>query len=119
MHPHPPPDETPTLPPISSLTTLYASAPRLIFSLAYNPYAAVGPSSYASNASLTHPTCLQHCLPSLNSQCPPDMPLRPLTLLMLRYYIHRVRWLVGVHDEHNQGDMLSGHRCQQVLGGKW
>ncbi|MBW0572732.1 hypothetical protein O181_112447 [Austropuccinia psidii MF-1] len=23
------------------------------------------------------PTCLQHCLPSLCSQCPPDMPLTP------------------------------------------
>ncbi|MBW0553167.1 hypothetical protein O181_092882 [Austropuccinia psidii MF-1] len=50
MRPHPPPDETPTLP--SPLLTL--PHPCLIFSLAYNPYAAVGPSSYASDAAY-HP----------------------------------------------------------------
>ncbi|MBW0481130.1 hypothetical protein O181_020845 [Austropuccinia psidii MF-1] len=77
--------------------------PRLIFSLAYNPYTALGPSSYAFDATLTPPydsscppnipptllTILtlpvpsQHSLPSLRSQCPPDMPLTLLTILTL------------------------------------
>ncbi|MBW0512862.1 hypothetical protein O181_052577 [Austropuccinia psidii MF-1] len=78
--PHPPPDETPTLPPHrcphhslcfhtpgayhiyspevpSPLLTLLH--PHLIFSLAYNLYATAGPSSYASDAALTPPyACL-------------------------------------------------------------
>ncbi|MBW0576808.1 hypothetical protein O181_116523 [Austropuccinia psidii MF-1] len=29
------------------------------------------------------PTCLRHCLPSLRSQCPPDMPATLLTILTL------------------------------------
>ncbi|MBW0521661.1 hypothetical protein O181_061376 [Austropuccinia psidii MF-1] len=49
--PHPPPDETPTLP--SPLLTL--PHPLLIFSWAYNPYDAAGPSRYASDAALTPP----------------------------------------------------------------
>ncbi|MBW0523364.1 hypothetical protein O181_063079 [Austropuccinia psidii MF-1] len=53
MRPQPPPDEIPTLPPISALTTPYASAPRLILPSAYNHYAPEVPSSYASNAALT------------------------------------------------------------------
>ncbi|MBW0543401.1 hypothetical protein O181_083116 [Austropuccinia psidii MF-1] len=62
----------------------------LIFSLPYNPYATLGPSNYAPDATLTpltppctRPTCLQHCLPSLRLQCLPDMPLILLTILML------------------------------------
>ncbi|MBW0565647.1 hypothetical protein O181_105362 [Austropuccinia psidii MF-1] len=81
----PPQDET-RMPP-SPLPTL--PHPRLIFSLAYNPYAAEGASSYASDTALTppyaslhppnricflpslclwsaFPTCLKSCLPSLH-----------------------------------------------------
>ncbi|MBW0483690.1 hypothetical protein O181_023405 [Austropuccinia psidii MF-1] len=89
-------------PPISALTTPYASIPlpltiftllqgpqdettilpspllmllhpRLIFSLAYNPYTLEGPSSYSSDTDLTppyaslHPPNPIHCLPSLHS----------------------------------------------------
>ncbi|MBW0506438.1 hypothetical protein O181_046153 [Austropuccinia psidii MF-1] len=68
--PHPPSDETPTLP--SPL--LMILHPRLIFSLAYNPYAAVGPSSYASDAALTPPYASLHL---------PNMPLTLLTILTL------------------------------------
>ncbi|MBW0530106.1 hypothetical protein O181_069821 [Austropuccinia psidii MF-1] len=53
MRPHPPPDETPKLPPSLPSPLLTLPHPLLIFSLAYNPYAAVGPSSYASDAALT------------------------------------------------------------------
>ncbi|MBW0469588.1 hypothetical protein O181_009303 [Austropuccinia psidii MF-1] len=61
-------------------------------------------------------TCLQHCLPSL--------PLRGalptlLTILTLLYYIHSVWWLVGVHDERNCQNILSGLLCQQDLRGNW
>ncbi|MBW0591839.1 hypothetical protein O181_131554 [Austropuccinia psidii MF-1] len=74
--PQPPPDETPTLPPISALTTLQMRPqncppsppspiltlphPRLIISLAYNPYAPTGPSSNASNTALTPPYACLH-----------------------------------------------------------
>ncbi|MBW0589220.1 hypothetical protein O181_128935 [Austropuccinia psidii MF-1] len=96
-HLHPPLDETPTLP--SPLLML--PHPRLIFCLDYNPYAATGPSSYASDAALTPPyasshlpltilmlmdarlTCLRRCLPSLCLQCPPDMPPMLPTILTL------------------------------------
>ncbi|MBW0485191.1 hypothetical protein O181_024906 [Austropuccinia psidii MF-1] len=80
LRPYPLPDETPTLP--SPLLTL--PHPCLIFSSAYNPYAPAGPSSYASDGSLTplmpcctclilsaayHPNACgvpsQHCLLSL------------------------------------------------------
>ncbi|MBW0583083.1 hypothetical protein O181_122798 [Austropuccinia psidii MF-1] len=129
-HPHPPPDETPTLPsPLLTLTIftlpqhpqdettippsplLTLPYPCLIFTLAYSPYPAAGPSSYASNTTFTplmpailtlveclpnippmrltilmlvkcHPTCLRRCLPSLRSQFPPDMPLTLLTIIM-------------------------------------
>ncbi|MBW0473304.1 hypothetical protein O181_013019 [Austropuccinia psidii MF-1] len=88
--PAPPPDETPKLPPSPPSPLLMLPHPLLIFSLAYNLYAAAGPASYASDAALTpltppctRPTCLQHCLPSLRLQCPSDMPLTLLTILML------------------------------------
>ncbi|MBW0569249.1 hypothetical protein O181_108964 [Austropuccinia psidii MF-1] len=97
MRPHPPPDETLTLPPISTLNIPYASTPllltiftllqhpqdettmppspllmlphpSLIFSLAYNSYAPAGRSGYASDATLTLPYASSH---------------PPLTILML------------------------------------
>ncbi|MBW0579839.1 hypothetical protein O181_119554 [Austropuccinia psidii MF-1] len=43
------------------------------------------------------PTCSQHCLPSLRFQS----ALPTLLILMLPYYIHSVRWLVGVYNECN------------------
>ncbi|MBW0502840.1 hypothetical protein O181_042555 [Austropuccinia psidii MF-1] len=73
--------------------------PLLIFSLAYNPYAASGPQVMPPtppSPPLTPPhthhlpslrfysarsTCLRCCLPSLCLQCPPDMPLTALTIL--------------------------------------
>ncbi|MBW0502839.1 hypothetical protein O181_042554 [Austropuccinia psidii MF-1] len=91
----PPQDETTTLP-----------SPPLPYILGRFP-------SLCSRS--THKICLRrHPQPPLRPILSP-----PLTILMLRYYIHRVWWLVGVHDERNQGDMLSGHLCQQVLGGNW
>ncbi|MBW0496719.1 hypothetical protein O181_036434, partial [Austropuccinia psidii MF-1] len=36
-------------------------------------------------------------------------------ILTLPYYIHSVRWLVGVHNERNCQNMLSGLLCQQDL----
>ncbi|MBW0556520.1 hypothetical protein O181_096235 [Austropuccinia psidii MF-1] len=66
--------------------------PRLIFSLAYNPYAAVGRSSYASNATLTPSQhalqCLSDMPPTLLTiltlvECLPDMPPTLLTILTL------------------------------------
>ncbi|MBW0582289.1 hypothetical protein O181_122004 [Austropuccinia psidii MF-1] len=89
-HPHPPPDETPTLPPISALTTPYASAPPPHLLLGLQSLCCCGalklclqcglPSLCAYSA---RPTCLQHCLPSLRLQCPLDMPPMPLTILTL------------------------------------
>ncbi|MBW0585513.1 hypothetical protein O181_125228 [Austropuccinia psidii MF-1] len=93
------------------------------------------------------PTCSRHCLPSLClrsalptcsrhhlslrlcsalptpliltlAECPPNMLLKRL-ILMLPYYIHSVRWLVGVHNERNRQNMLSGLLCQQDLRGNW
>ncbi|MBW0500681.1 hypothetical protein O181_040396 [Austropuccinia psidii MF-1] len=49
---------------------------------------------------------------------PPNTLLKPL-ILTLPYYIHSVRWLVGVHDERNPRNMLSGLLCQQDLRGNW
>ncbi|MBW0568717.1 hypothetical protein O181_108432 [Austropuccinia psidii MF-1] len=54
--PHRPPDETPTLPPISVLTTPYALKPS-----PYHPYACVMPSRHASNTAY-HPYA--HRVPS-------------------------------------------------------
>ncbi|MBW0532307.1 hypothetical protein O181_072022 [Austropuccinia psidii MF-1] len=48
--------------------------PRLILSLAYNSYAAVGPSNYASDTALTPPYTSSH---------PPNMPPTLLTILTL------------------------------------
>ncbi|MBW0534281.1 hypothetical protein O181_073996 [Austropuccinia psidii MF-1] len=48
--------------------------PCLIFSLAYNPYTAEGPSSYASDTALTPPYASSHL---------PHMPPTLLTILML------------------------------------
>ncbi|MBW0539127.1 hypothetical protein O181_078842 [Austropuccinia psidii MF-1] len=65
------------------------------------------------------PCCLQSLCSSgaLNSPYASAPP--PLTILTLPYYIYSVRWLVGVHNEHNQGNMLSGLLCQQHLRGSW
>ncbi|MBW0576721.1 hypothetical protein O181_116436 [Austropuccinia psidii MF-1] len=65
------------------------------------------------------PSCLQSlCSPgALNP--PYASVLLPLTILTLPYYIHSVRWLVGIHNERNQGNMLSGLLCQQDLRGNW
>ncbi|MBW0582689.1 hypothetical protein O181_122404 [Austropuccinia psidii MF-1] len=52
---HHPQDETMMPPPISTLTTPYASAPRLIFSASYNSYAPAAPSRYVSDATLNPP----------------------------------------------------------------
>ncbi|MBW0474691.1 hypothetical protein O181_014406 [Austropuccinia psidii MF-1] len=60
-------------PPSQPSPLLMLPHPHLIFSLAYNHYTAVGPSSYASNSNAAyHPyarsallTCLRHSLPSL------------------------------------------------------
>ncbi|MBW0548634.1 hypothetical protein O181_088349 [Austropuccinia psidii MF-1] len=39
------------------------------------------------------------------------LPIR--LILTLPYYIHSVRWLVGIHNERNCRNMLSGLLCQQ------
>ncbi|MBW0514571.1 hypothetical protein O181_054286 [Austropuccinia psidii MF-1] len=92
-----PQDETMMPPPISALTTPYASAP-LPYLLRHLP-------SLCSCGTLK--ICLQR-----HPQPPLCLILSPLlTILTLRYQIHRAQWLVGVHDERNQGDMLSGHLC--------
>ncbi|MBW0570907.1 hypothetical protein O181_110622 [Austropuccinia psidii MF-1] len=59
MHPHPPPDETPTLPPISALTTPYAFTPLPL------------PSLYSHGAL---PTCLRCHLPSLRASASANHP---------------------------------------------
>ncbi|MBW0592962.1 hypothetical protein O181_132677 [Austropuccinia psidii MF-1] len=67
------------------------------------PYACVVPSRHAPNT--TYPYAR-------------GVPLNMLPtrlILTLPYYIHSVRWLVGVHDEHNRRNMLSGLLCQQDL----
>ncbi|MBW0507433.1 hypothetical protein O181_047148 [Austropuccinia psidii MF-1] len=50
---------------------------------------------------------------------PPSTPLTPNPLSATYHPYSQVWWLVGLHDEHNQGDMLSGYLYQQVLGGNW
>ncbi|MBW0545321.1 hypothetical protein O181_085036 [Austropuccinia psidii MF-1] len=107
---------------------------------AYHPYACVVPSRHAPNTTYPyawlvpsqhasdtacHPYALRLCsaLPTLLTiltlaECPPDMLLTPL-ILTLPYYIHSVRWLVGVHNERNCRNMLSGLLCQQDLRGNW
>ncbi|MBW0490895.1 hypothetical protein O181_030610 [Austropuccinia psidii MF-1] len=56
----PPQNETTMLPPISALTTPYASAPRLFFYAAYNYYAPMAPSRYASDTTLNPPYIAYH-----------------------------------------------------------
>ncbi|MBW0510572.1 hypothetical protein O181_050287 [Austropuccinia psidii MF-1] len=80
--PHPPPDRTPTLPPHlrphQSLLfrTPASSSPWLtILMLLQGPQVMPPtPPSPPLMPPCTCPTCLQHCLPSLCLQCPPDMP---------------------------------------------
>ncbi|MBW0585485.1 hypothetical protein O181_125200 [Austropuccinia psidii MF-1] len=86
-----PQDETMMPPPISTLKTPYASTPSCLKSL-----------------------CSRGALNPPYASTPP-----PLTILTLLYYIHSVRWLVGVHNQCNQGNMLSGLLCQQDLMGNW
>ncbi|MBW0465752.1 hypothetical protein O181_005467 [Austropuccinia psidii MF-1] len=105
--PHPPPGETPKLPPISALTTPYASTPppHLLIGLQslrccgalklclqcgpHPPSRLLTPTQHASDiayhpyAHSALPKCLQCCLPSLRLQCPPDMPPMLLTILTL------------------------------------
>ncbi|MBW0592550.1 hypothetical protein O181_132265 [Austropuccinia psidii MF-1] len=50
----------------------------------YHPYARIVPAQHANNAACSAlPTYLRHRLPSLCSQCPPNIPLTPLTILNL------------------------------------
>ncbi|MBW0574625.1 hypothetical protein O181_114340 [Austropuccinia psidii MF-1] len=85
-------------PPISALTTTYASAPHRLQSL--HSHAAL--KRYASNTALNPPY----------ASAPPQ-----LTILRLTYYIHSVRWLVGLHNQCNQGNILSGFLFQQDVRG--
>ncbi|MBW0590671.1 hypothetical protein O181_130386, partial [Austropuccinia psidii MF-1] len=72
-------------------------------STAYHPYARRVPSRH--HLSLRLWSASQHA---------------PNTLILtLPYYIHSVRWLVGVHNERNRRNMLSGLLCQQDLRGNW
>ncbi|MBW0542473.1 hypothetical protein O181_082188 [Austropuccinia psidii MF-1] len=64
--------------------------PCLIFSLAYNPCAAVGPSVYASNATLNPPFSLH----------PLNMPPMLLTLLTLAVPSHHAPNARGVPSKH-------------------
>ncbi|MBW0468898.1 hypothetical protein O181_008613 [Austropuccinia psidii MF-1] len=88
---------------------------------AYHPYACVEPSQHASNTAYhpyAHGVPSQHaCDTALNPPYASVPP--PLTILTLLYYIHSVRWLVGIHNQRNQGNMLSGLLCQQDLRGNW
>ncbi|MBW0580958.1 hypothetical protein O181_120673 [Austropuccinia psidii MF-1] len=141
MHtrPHPPPDDTPTLPPISTVTT------------PYNPYALAGPSIYASEATLTpvmpprtrhlpslhswsafltclqrllpslrlyspRPTCLQRCLPSLCLQCPPDMPLMLLTILMLNSLPSLRSWSASDTTYHPYAHIVLAQHASDTCG---
>ncbi|MBW0564726.1 hypothetical protein O181_104441 [Austropuccinia psidii MF-1] len=84
--PHPPPDETPTLPPITALTTPYASTPLplTIFTLLQRPQdetmmlpspllTLLHPASYSPW--LTILTLLQG--PKVMPATPPSLPLTP------------------------------------------
>ncbi|MBW0582404.1 hypothetical protein O181_122119 [Austropuccinia psidii MF-1] len=64
---HPPPDETPTLPPISALTTPYTSAPP--------PHLLLGLQSLRCHGAFK--LCLQRC------PHPPNMPPTLLTIFTL------------------------------------
>ncbi|MBW0583642.1 hypothetical protein O181_123357 [Austropuccinia psidii MF-1] len=87
----PPQDETMMLLPIS--TPAFSSLPLTIITLLQRP---------------------QDMPPT-----PPLTPLMPNPLSAAYHPYAQVWWLVGVHGECNQGDMLSGHLCQQVLRGNW
>ncbi|MBW0577653.1 hypothetical protein O181_117368 [Austropuccinia psidii MF-1] len=101
--PHPPPDETPTLPPylcphhslcfhtpastspcLTILTLLRAlKLMECLPDMAYHLHARIVPTQHASNTAYhpydrsALPACLQCCLPFLRSQFPPDVPLTP------------------------------------------
>ncbi|MBW0509321.1 hypothetical protein O181_049036 [Austropuccinia psidii MF-1] len=99
-HPHPPADETLTLPPhlrphhSLRFGTCTSSSPGLkILTLLWGP--------------------------QFMPLWPPSTPLMPNPLSAAYHSYAQVQWPVGIHDERNQGDLLSGHLCQQVLGGNW
>ncbi|MBW0569599.1 hypothetical protein O181_109314 [Austropuccinia psidii MF-1] len=89
------------------------------------PYACVVPSRHAPDTTYPYACVVpsRHCLPSLRSQrALPTCSQHHLSLrlrsalptpliLTLPYYIHSVRWLVGVHNERNRQNMLSGTRA--------
>ncbi|MBW0563787.1 hypothetical protein O181_103502 [Austropuccinia psidii MF-1] len=70
-------------PPISALTTPYASASLPHLPLGLQSLHCCAALKVWPDPTLTLPTCLQHCLPSLRLQCPPNMPPLLLTILML------------------------------------
>ncbi|MBW0589511.1 hypothetical protein O181_129226 [Austropuccinia psidii MF-1] len=95
--------------------------PCLIFSLAYNPYSAAGPSSYASDAALipltppyTRPTCLQRWLPSLCLQCPRNMTLTLLTILMLAVPSQHASDARGVPSRHASDAAYHPYTCSAL-----
>ncbi|MBW0532282.1 hypothetical protein O181_071997 [Austropuccinia psidii MF-1] len=91
---------------------------------AVHPYAWGGPSPHAPNTTYPYACVVpsQHAPDTayhpMLAECPPNMLLTPL-ILTLPSYIHSVRWLVGVHDERNCRNMLSGLLCQQDLRENW
>ncbi|MBW0553833.1 hypothetical protein O181_093548 [Austropuccinia psidii MF-1] len=85
-------------PPISVLTTPYAFTPPPLPFLRSK-------SALPTPLILTLAECPPNMLLTLLTilmlaECPPNMLPTPL-IFKLPYYIHSVRWLVGVHDEHN------------------
>ncbi|MBW0471099.1 hypothetical protein O181_010814 [Austropuccinia psidii MF-1] len=81
MRPHCPPDVTPTLPPISSLTTPYTPTPPPL-------------------TILTLTTCPPDMPPMPLAQCPPDMPPMALTILMLTKFPHTGLILNTTYDPY-------------------
>ncbi|MBW0516935.1 hypothetical protein O181_056650 [Austropuccinia psidii MF-1] len=86
--------------------------PRLIFSLAFNPYAAAGPSSYASYAALTPPYASSH---------PPIMPLMLLTILTLSVPSQHASdtpdhpYACGVPSHHASDTAYHPYTCSDLL----